>query len=72
MEKKPKYYNQSQNKAAQKYAAANLDSIQFRVRKGERAELRAAADSEGLSMAQYLIRAVNEHAGRQVLTPTEG
>lgn len=70
MENKPKYYNQARNKAAQKYIAANLEEVRFRVKKGERANVKACADSHDLSMAQYIIRAINAFEGRQVLTPT--
>lgn len=71
MEEKPRYYNQARNKAAQKYAKENLEQIAIRVKKGERAALKAEADKAGQSMAQYIIGAVNDKAGRQVLTPSE-
>lgn len=69
METRPKYYNQARNKAAQKYARENLEQIAIRVRKGDRATLQAEAREQGQSMAQYIIQAVNDRAGRQVLTP---
>lgn len=63
-------YSDSQKKASMKYIAANLEEVRFRVRKGERALLQEEAGKNGLSMAQYLIQAVNEKAGRQLLTPS--
>ena len=71
MEEKPKYSNQARNKAAQKYARENLEQIAIRVKKGERAALKVEADRVGQSMAQYVIQAINDRAGRQVLTPSE-
>ncbi|MBQ7007475.1 MAG: DUF1778 domain-containing protein [Oscillospiraceae bacterium] len=41
------------------------------TKKGEKAMLKEAAASSGQSMAQYLIQAVNERAGKQLLTPSD-
>lgn len=71
MEDKPKYYNEARNRASQKYNTANLEQVNFRVKKGEKAIIQAEADKEGLSMAQYIVQAINEHAGKQLLTPSE-
>lgn len=70
MEKKSRY-SQAQNRATQKYIAANLEEVRFRVKKGERQKVKDKADVRGLSLAQYLIHAVNTLEGEQVLTPTE-
>lgn len=70
MEKKSRY-NQSQNKSTQKYLAANMEQVRFWVKKGERQKVKDKADVRGLSLAQYLIHAVNTLEGEQVLTPTE-
>ncbi len=64
-------YNESQNKATQKYIAANLDQVRFYVQKGEKDALKAIAKASGKSMAQYIIDAVNAHAGQQILTPSQ-
>ena len=71
MDNKPKYYNEARNKASQRYNSTNLEQINFRVKKGEKAILQEAATQEGLSMAQYIVQAINEHAGKQLLTPSE-
>lgn len=70
MQDKPKYYNEARNRASQKYNAAKLEQVSFRVHKGEKALIQDEAEKEGLSLAQYLVQAVNEHAGQQVLTPS--
>lgn len=64
-------YTEAQNKATQKYIKENLEEVRFRVKKGERALLKAEAEQQGQSMAQYIIQSVNERAGKQLLTPAE-
>lgn len=64
-------YTDAQNRATQKYIKENLEEVRFRVRKGEKAVLQQAAKKEGQSMAQYVIQAINERAGCQLLTPTD-
>ena len=71
MDNKPKYYNEARNRASQKYNSANLEQINFRVKKGEKAILQEEATKAGYSMAQYIIQAVNEYAGKTLLTPSE-
>lgn len=70
MQDRPKYYNQTRNRAAQKYIKHNLEEVRFRVRKGERDRIKAEASACGQSLAQYLIQAVNERAGKRILTPS--
>ena len=64
-------YTDAQNRATQKYIKENLEEVRFRVRKGEKAVLQGAAREAGQSMAQYVIQAINERAGCQLLTPTD-
>lgn len=64
-------YTDAQNRATQKYIKENLEEVRFRVRKGEKAVLQEAAKKAGQSMAQYVIQAINERAGCQLLTPTD-
>ena len=64
-------YTDAQNKATQKYIKENLEEVCFRVKKGEKAILQDAAKAAGQSMAQYVIQAINERAGKQLLTPSD-
>ena len=64
-------YNEAQKKATMKYQKEKLEQIAIRVPKGDRATLKEEAEQQGQSMAQYIIQAVNDRAGRQVLTPSE-
>lgn len=69
MADKPKYYNEARNRASQKYNSANLEQVNFRVRKGEKAILQEEAEQRRMSMAQFIVTAVNSFVGKQVLTP---
>lgn len=62
-------YSAKQNEWTKRYIKENLEEVRFRVRKGERALIAAEAESLGMSVAAYLTEAVNEKAGRQILTP---
>lgn len=71
MDEKPKRYTPAQNKATQKYIAANLEQVSFRVKKGEKAVLQYAATKHGCSMTQFIIQAINSYVGHQLLTPSD-
>lgn len=64
-------YTEAQKRATMRYLKENLEEIRFRVKKGDKAALQEEARTQGQSMAQYIIGAVNDKAGRQVLTPSE-
>lgn len=63
-------YNEAAKRATMKYISQNLEEVRFRVRKGERAALNAEAKAQGMSTTQYLIKAVNTFAGKQLLSPS--
>lgn len=63
-------YSQAQNKATQKYIKENLEEVRFRVKKGERDLIKQLAESNGQSMAQYIIQAINVRAGMKLITPS--
>ena len=58
-------YTEAQNRASQKYIKKNLESIQFRVKKGEREYYKKAAEQMGLSLAQFFLQAANEKIERE-------
>ena len=66
-------YNEKQKLNTIKYQDENLDVIRFRVRRGEKAALEEVAAAAGYSAySRFIIDAINEKAGRNVLTmPTE-
>lgn len=63
-------YTQAQNKATQRYQQKNLEQIAIRVPKGERQALKAESEAHDLTMSQYIAKAVNTYAGKQILTDT--
>lgn len=65
-------YSQAQNKATQKYQSENLEQLSIRVAIGCKAALKAEADEKGQSVAQYIVQAVNERAGKKILTTSTG
>ena len=65
-------YSEAQNRATQKYIKENLEEVRFRVKKGEKLALQNAAKQAKMSMAQYIIQAINEYAAMQLLSPAEG
>ena len=64
-------YNETQKKATIKYQKEKQEILSIRVPKGERANVQDAADQAGISMRQYIIQAINEKAGRQIITPSD-
>ena len=64
-------YSESQKRATMKYQREKMDQIAIRVKKGDRDRLKTEAETQGQSMAQYVVQAVNDRAGYQVLTPAE-
>ena len=61
-------YSAAQNRATQKYAKENLEQIAVRVKKGQRDYYKAAADKAGLSLAQFVVAAMNEKIERDNLS----
>lgn len=62
-------YNERQKQTTIKYIEENLEEVRFRVRRGEKADLEAAAAAAGYSAySRFIIDAINEKAGREVLT----
>jgi len=66
-------YNEKQKNYLLKYQEENLDVIKFQVKRGEKAALVEAAAAAGYSAySRFIIAAINEKAGRELLTmPSE-
>lgn len=66
--------SKAQQKAVQKYVAANYDRIEFKTIKGKKAEYQAHAEKRGESLNQFINRAVDnqiEQDRQQDGTPAE-
>lgn len=58
-EDKPKV-SKAQQKAVAKYTKNNYDELKIRTDKGQKAIIKAHAESKGESMNQFVIRAITE------------
>lgn len=69
-EKKTRYrgYTEAQNQATQKYKQANTENLTITIRKGGKQELKAVAKAADVSVAQFVCDAVNEKAGRKIIS----
>lgn len=62
-------YNAKRKETTIRYIEENLETIRFRVRKGEKDQLEDEARRAGYSAySRYIIDAINEKAGRPILT----
>ena len=55
-------YNESQNKATQKYQRENLEQVRFWVKKGEKERYKHIAEQMNMSLAELLRKAVEDYA----------
>lgn len=63
-------YTEAQARAADKYQREKMEQIPLRIMKGEREKLEAAREKAGYSsMRSFIIDAINEKAGEEILTP---
>ena len=60
MEEKKSRYTEAQAKAAKKYLTETVEDVRIRVPKGQKAIIKAHAESQGESMNQFVIRAIDE------------
>lgn len=67
--KRKSIYNESTKNATIKYKRENRQRIAFEVRTGEREAIQAAAAAVGMSTNAYIIAAINEYTGNQIITP---
>lgn len=61
-------YSPAQNKAVQKYIKNNYDMLRIRIRKDAdttKADIQAAADRAGESMAEYITGAIRQRMERE-------
>ena len=58
------YYSQAQSQATQKYQAEKLEQVRFWVKKGTKAQYETAAQSLGMSLAEFLRLAISEKMER--------
>ncbi|MBQ8637341.1 MAG: hypothetical protein IJ423_05070 [Clostridia bacterium] len=66
------YYSEAQNKASQKYQKKAYDTYLLRLRKGQKEQIQAYAESNGESLNGYINRLIAEDMGDKLTgTKTE-
>lgn len=58
-EDKKSRYTAAQKKSAEKYIEEKLEEIKFRVPKGQKAVIKAYAESQGKSVNQFILDSIN-------------
>lgn len=64
-------YTKAQGRATQEYLKDNREQLRVWVHKGEVASLREEAAAHDMSMAAFVVEAINHHVGREILTPAD-
>lgn len=54
-------YTVGQKNSTKKYNAAHYDSVIFRVKKGQKERLKAAADKNGMSLNVFLVECISKY-----------
>ena len=57
-------YNDSYNKASQKYKKENLEQVRFWVQKCKKDEYKAFAESRGLSLTAFIVKLIEDEMKR--------
>lgn len=60
MEEKKIRYTEAQAKAAKKYLTETVEDVRIRVPKGQKTVIKAHAESQGESMNQFVVRAIEQ------------
>lgn len=64
-EEKKSRYTEAQARSAKKYLTETVEDVRIRVPKGQKAVIKAHAESQGESMNQFVIRAIHETMERE-------
>ena len=59
-EERKSRYTEAQAKAAKKYLTETVEDVRIRVPKGQKAVIKAHAESQGESMNAFVVRAIDE------------
>ena len=68
MEKKVNYYTPARKRASEKYRKEKMEQISFWVKKGEKDVVKEAAKAHGMSMKRFIAQAINDKAGKQLVS----
>lgn len=62
-------YTQASNKAVQKYSAKAYDQVKINVYKGQREQIKAYAESRGMSLNGYINKLIADDMGEALTVP---
>lgn len=65
------YYSESQNKATQRYQAKAYDRLPVRVYKGQAEQIKAFAESRGMSLNAYINKLIADDMGAALTVPNK-
>jgi len=63
------YYSEAQNKATQRYQAKAYDRLPVRVYKGQAEQIKAYAESRGMSLNGYINKLIADDMGEALTVP---
>jgi predicted HicB family RNase H-like nuclease len=65
------YYSQAQNKATQRYNAKAYDRVELKLYKGQKEQVKAYAESQGLSLNAYINKLIADDMGAALTVPSK-
>lgn len=65
------YYSQAPNKATQRYQTKAYDRLPVRVYKGQAEQIKAFAESRGLSLNAYINKLIADDMGAALTVPNK-
>lgn len=65
------YYSESQNKATQRYQKKAYDTFLLRFYKGQKEQMQAFAESQGMSLNAYINKLIADDMGEALTVPSK-
>lgn len=65
------YYSQAQNKATQRYNAKAYDRVELKLYKGQKEQVKAFAESRGMSLNGYINKLIADDMGAALTVPNK-
>ncbi len=62
-------YTQASNKAVQRYSAKAYDQVKINVYKGQREQIKAYAEAQGMSLNGYINKLIADDMGAALTVP---
>lgn len=64
-------YTKASNKAVQRYSAKAYDQVKINVYKGQREQIKAYAETKGMSLNGYINKLIAEDMGEALTIPKQ-